>query len=102
MNASKYTGSVSRRIKQLFAEADRKATQETVAFYKVLAKDAGTSFELATEACKRHGLKACDFINFADALTHVGVFERRVTPTFNKNGIANGCTFEFRRAQVAA
>jgi len=94
-----YTGSVRDRIAKLFSESDAVgASDETFDFYQRLADTAGSEFELARLSAKRHDLRTCDFINFADALTHVGVFERRITPTFNGNGIANGCTFEFRRA----
>ena len=97
MNA--YAGNVRQRIEALFAECDAVgATDETFAFYGALANDASREFEFATAAAKRNGLKACDYINYADALTHVGIFERRITATFNKDGIASGCTFEFRRA----
>lgn len=98
----KYTGSVGHRIAQLFAESGRQADKDTLAYYTNFANNVGHDFTLATDSAKRFGFKPCDFINFADALTHVGVFERRITPTFNQNGIANGCTFEFRRTQVAA
>lgn len=99
-----YSGTVRTRIAKLFAEGGGAsgATEETFAFYEALANDAGSEFELATQAAGRNGLKTCDYINYADALTHVGIFERRITPTHNKNGIPNGCTFEFRCAQVTA
>jgi predicted DsbA family dithiol-disulfide isomerase len=90
--------SLRARIAALFAETGGEAGEETLAYYEALANDAGSEFEFATDAAKRNGVKACDYINYADTLTHVGIFERRILGTVNKDGIANGCTFEFRRA----
>ena|SRR5690348_1289231 len=96
-----YSGSVGQRIAQLFAEGGSEADKATTDYYTNFANNVGPDFTLATESAKRFGFKPCDFINYADALTHVGVFERRITPTQNRNGIPNGCTFEFRRLAKA-